>query len=167
MMNFSIGVKPVIFIFLTLTSIMSGCLNAPDLSDTPEITGVTLSKNTMVQGNLNNDSLVFIIRFTDGDGNFGSDNLPNIFIKDSRQENLVYEYKAPFIPEEGTNNGIKGSIYLTLYTVCCLSEMNSSCCVDLFGCPSENSLYFDVTIKDRANNPSNIFKTEKITLLCR
>ena len=167
MMKISFTEKPVLIIFLTLTSIISGCLNAPDLSDTPEITSISLSKNAIVQGNLNKDSLVFIIRFTDGDGNFGSDNFPNIFIKDSRQENLVYEYKAPFIPEEGTNNGIKGTIYLTLYTICCLSEMNSSCCVDLFGCPTENSLFFDVTIRDRDNNTSNVFTTEKIILLCR
>ena len=167
MMKISFVDTLAIIIFLALTNIMSGCLNAPDLSDTPEITGITLSKNTMVQGNLNNDSLVFIINFTDGDGNFGSDNLPNIFIKDSRQENLVYEYKAPFIPKEGTNNGIKGTIYLTLYTICCLSEINPSCCVDLFGCPTENSLYFDVTIKDRNNNTSNVFETDKIILLCR
>ena len=166
-MNFSIAVKYFIFSSLALIGIMSGCLNAPDLSDTPEITGISLSKNSMVQGNLNNDSLVFVINFTDGDGNFGSDNVSNIFIKDSRQENLVYEYKAPFIPEEGTNNGIKGTIYLTLYTICCISELNPSCCVDIFGCPPENSLYFDVTIKDRANNTSNVFKTENIVLLCQ
>jgi hypothetical protein len=149
-----------------LTCIQLGCLNAPDLDDTPEITAITLSKNTMVQGNLNNDSLVLVIEFTDGDGNFGSDKSPNIFIKDSRRENLIYEYKAPFVPEEGTNNGIKGKIFVTFYTICCISDTNASCCVDLFGCPAQNQLSFDVTVKDRSDNTSNVFTTEDIFLTC-
>lgn len=145
---------------------LGGCLNAPDLPSEPVITNISLSKNSMKQGNLNNDSLIFAIEFTDGDGNFGSDNIANIFIKDSRNENLVYEYKAPLIPEQGVNNGIKGTIYLTMYTICCFTEQNPSCCLDKLGCPAQNNVYFIVTIRDRGGKVSNEYKTAEIALLC-
>lgn len=143
-----------------------GCLNAPDLSAVPEITAVGLSKNFMNQGSLNNDSIIFSIEFTDGDGNFGTVNTSNIFIEDSRKPGLIYEYKAPTIPEQGINNGIKATIYLTFYSICCFTENNPSCCLDNFGCPSSNEFHFTVWILDRDNNKSNLFVTEDIVLSC-
>src|SRR5690606_5732233 len=94
---------PAMFFALSALFFASGCLNAPDLSDVPEITNISLSKSVMNQGSLNNDSIVFVIEFTDGDGNFGSENSSNIFIEDSRKPGLIYEYKAPTIPEQGIN----------------------------------------------------------------
>jgi hypothetical protein len=155
-----------VLFFALLIVISEGCIKAPELENTPEITKISLSKNTLKQGSFTEDSIIFVIEFTDGDGNFGSKTASNIFISDSRKENLIYEFKAPAIPEQGTKNGIRGTIYLTMYSLCCLTETNPSCCADPLGCPNKNALAFNVKIQDRAGNYSNSFKTNEIDLLC-
>jgi hypothetical protein len=97
-----------VLFFALLIVISEGCIKAPELENTPEITKISLSKNTLKQGSFTEDSIIFVIEFTDGDGNFGSKTASNIFISDSRKENLIYEFKAPAIPEQGTKNGIRG-----------------------------------------------------------
>ncbi|MBK6563809.1 MAG: hypothetical protein IPL63_04175 [Saprospiraceae bacterium] len=157
---------PVVLISVFLFTVWNGCIKAPDLDNSPEITNISLSKNNLRQGSFTEDSIIFIIEFTDGDGNFGSKTASNIFISDSRKENLVYEYKAPPIPEQGTKNGVRGTLYLTMYSLCCFTENNPSCCADPLGCPAINAMFFNVKIQDRSGNFSNSYATGKIDLMC-
>ncbi|MFZ1703600.1 MAG: hypothetical protein WAT79_04600 [Saprospiraceae bacterium] len=156
-------------LFLPLIILMGGwfsCAPAPDLDIIPEISNISLSKNFMNQGSFNMDSIIFKIEFTDGDGNFGSKNVSNVFIKDSRKSTLIYEFKAPEVPEQGTKNGIRGVLYVTMYSLCCFTDQNPSCCLDNFGCPQSNNFHFEVYIRDRDGQDSNTFTTSDIDLWC-
>ncbi|MBK8620839.1 MAG: hypothetical protein IPN79_03525 [Saprospiraceae bacterium] len=155
----------VIIVLFSLT----GCLSPPEFDETPEITEISLSKTTMVQGVTQTDSIVFKISFTDGDGDFGSNvsgSSSNIFITDGRNPNLVYDFKAPEIPAQSAENGVRGTIYLTMYTLCCLTGQNQNCCLTPLGCPSENNFPFEVYIKDRSGKTSNKVTTNNIVLIC-
>jgi hypothetical protein len=163
------GPKSFFIVVLTTVISISGCLSPPEFDPTPEITEISLSKNTMVQGVTQTDSIIFKISFTDGDGDFGSNvsgSNSNIFITDGRNQNLVYDFKAPEIPTQSAENGVRGTIYLTMYTLCCLANQNQNCCLTPLGCPSENTFPFEVYIRDRSGKNSNKVTTNNIVLLC-
>ena len=54
-----------LYIFIFGIFVFGGCINAPDFSETPEISFVGFSKSSMLQGDLNTDSITLIIDFTD------------------------------------------------------------------------------------------------------
>ena len=158
-------------ILLTSCSLLSlvlilTCQSAPDYSDTPIISFEAFSKSSMNQGSLNNDSVILTITFADGDGDVGSsDNERNLFLTDSRTGEVYDRFRTPFIPEEGTGNGISGTIRINLFNTCCIFPDNIPPCEspDLF---PTNELSFDIYLMDRAGNKSNTITTEPITLLC-
>ena len=145
--------------------LMYSCQSAPDYSDVPEITFGSFSKSQMNQGSLNNDSVTLTITFTDGDGDLGSaDNERNLFLIDKRTGQVYDRFRTPFIPEEGTGNGITGTIRINLFNTCCVFPDNIPPCEspDLY---PTNDLTFEVYIVDRAGNQSNVIETQPITLL--
>ncbi len=159
-----------IFFFGLLMMILS-CINPPDFSNIPSLEFKSVSKQTMKQGLFSDDSLVLVLYFTDGDGDFGSEpksNVKNIFIKDNRTNEVFREYKAPFVPTQGSTNGISGTISVLVYSTCCTYPEATG----IFPCerssdyPS-NDLTLDVYIKDRSGNQSNIVTTSVIKLDCR
>jgi hypothetical protein len=138
------------------------CLRPPDYPIIPNIGFVRMSKNTMKQGNALSDSLRLVLSFEDGDGDIGSNDSINVFLYDARQANASPELaRMPFVPEQGAKNGISGEISLLVYTTCCLPSCNS-----FFNKPTD-SLYYDVFIKDRAGNKSNVIRTPLIALRCK
>lgn len=152
-------------IFLIFVSI-TGCINAPNFSDTPEIEFISFSKSTLVQGDINNDSTFMTIEFTDGDGDIGTSATGtelNMFIIDNRNGAEYDKIKLPEIPKEGANNGVKGSITVKLFNGCCLFDDKPNCTV----VPSEtNQITFDVYIIDNAGNQSNTITTTPLSLIC-
>lgn len=158
------------FLILLATSTtllaLKSCTTTNDFSNIPRIEKIEISKTEVVQGSINNDSILLIIHFTDGDGDFGSDTQENIFIEDSRTKTLVSAYKAPKVPEQGSGNGIAGKIWVTVYSSCCITPQNPNCCLDNFGCPPFNELSYKVSIRDRGGNNSNSVQSPTIRLLC-
>lgn len=138
------------------------CIRPPDYPIIPRIEFLSLSKNTMKQGNTPNDSLRLVLLFEDGDGDIGSNDSLNVFLIDARQANATPEpFRMPFVPEQGAKNGISGEISLLVYTTCCLPAC---------GDPNNkavDSLSYDVFIKDRAGNKSNVVRTPVILLRCK
>jgi hypothetical protein len=152
-------------LYVLLATVIIGfvmCLRPPDYPIIPKIGFVRMSKNTMKQGDGLNDSLRLILSFEDGDGDIGSSDSINVFLYDTRQPNASPEIaRMPFVPEAGAKNGISGEISLLVYTTCCLPTCNSPLNKAM------DSLYFDVFIKDRAGNKSNVVRTPLIGLKCK
>lgn len=155
--------KNILFALLALIIISCVmCLRPPDYPIIPRIDFVRMSKNTMKQGDASSDSLRLVLNFEDGDGDIGSNDSLNIFLTDTRQPNSTPEpFRMPFVPEQGAKNGISGEISLLVFTTCCLPTCNSPLN------KAQDSLFYDVYIKDRAGNKSNIVRTPFIGLRCK
>jgi len=158
--------KNHLLVSICVVLLLNNCSSTNDFSNVPTIEKIEVTKTEMRQGSINNDSILLVIHFTDGDGDFGSDTQENIFIEDSRTKTLVSAYKAPKVPDQGTGNGIAGKIWVTVYSSCCITSQNPNCCLDDFGCPPFNELSYKVSIRDRAGNNSNMIESPTIRLLC-
>jgi hypothetical protein len=143
-----------------------GCIKAPNISDTPTLSFISLSKSVMNQGDLNNDSIIVTLDFTDGDGDIGAPTngtKPNLTVIDNRNGEIYDNIKLPLIPQEGAGNGVKGTIYLKLYNGCCLFDDRPNCTQS----PElSNQLSLDISIEDNAGNKSNVVTTSNIELRC-
>jgi hypothetical protein len=160
-----------IFLLLSLFVWVTSCVTPPDYPEEPTLSFVGFSKNGMRQGVFAEDSVIMTLSFTDGNGDFGTPGTgidKNIFITDKRTGEIFREFKAPFVPVEGTANGISGTISVKLYTTCCIFPVSTGIppCETPAAFPS-NELVLDVYIKDRAGNVSNLITTPAITLQCR
>ena len=155
--------KNLLYVFFPIVIVgFVMCLRPPDYPIIPNIGFVRMSKNTLKQGDGLNDSLRLTLSFEDGDGDIGSNDSLNVFLTDARQANATPEpFRMPFVPEQGAKNGISGEISLLVYTTCCLPTCTSPNRKDL------DSLYYDIYIKDRAGNKSNVIRTPFIGLKCR
>lgn len=170
-------IQPYLFVF-SLALLLSACFTEPNYSTTPQIefkgmfpypkeagTGVGRPKR---------DSVVITIGFTDGDGDLGSDSQNttqfnsytanggwgNYEIKTFRYENRRY-VEVPFavlnalIFPELAKGKPKGAIEGTL-------DFNQ-----IFTYGTTNRFYptkFQIRIRDRALNVSNVIETDTITL---
>ncbi len=158
--------KYLLTIFLTL-ALWIGCAKAPNYSKEPKIEFRNLTKSVMKQGKSNEDTTFATIFFTDGDGDIGSENnTPNIFIIDKRLLNDTTESSAiPNVPPQGTGNGISGNITFKLYNSCCIFK-NQIPCTPSIQKPVDTLIY-QIFIKDRAGNRSNIVEASPIYLMCK
>lgn len=154
--------------FLTISFILSyySCTQTPDFPVEPVISNFRLNKDSLVQGLGNQDSIQFIIDFTDGDGDLGSNDSLNIFILDNRDGSIFEQFQIPFIPEAGANNGIQGTITAFANSTCCVYPNMQPPCSPSTEFPT-NELTFTIYIKDRAGNESNHLVSPIITLLCQ
>jgi len=149
------------------------CTKPPDYSDIPEIGFVSFSKGTLNQGEGFQDTTFLTISFTDGDGDIGGDTFNSIFFVDTRLDefNDFLKYEAPIIPEQGTGNGISGEMRIQVFTTCCIhpdSMFANLGCNAPFQSTGVNfdTLVYDIYIKDRAGNKSNVIQTDPLILRC-
>ncbi len=155
-----------LFIGLSILVIISAwsCTSPSDFSDIPEIDFKGFSKNTLLQGRQNQDTVILQIGFKDGDGDLGSNNVLNIEIKDLRLDNAVpFGFLIPEIPDQGAENGITGTMDIKIFSVCCFQGAVSC---EPFPDMPEDELRFSVQITDNAGNDSNIIETDPLRLLC-
>jgi len=147
----------------------SSCGGGPGFSDIPEITSISVSKDTMTQG-FNQDSILLTIGFRDGDGDLGSkpgEVNRNIFLTDSRTENEYGRYKIPQLDIAGAQSGIEGEITMKVFTTCCIFPPMDSIvpCTESLVYPT-NELSLDVMLVDDSGNESNIVTSSLLTILC-
>jgi hypothetical protein len=152
-----------------LCLLLGSCAKAPDFKPEPSITFDGFSKSTMLQGQFN-DSTFIKIGFIDGDGDFGANttsNESNIFFKDLRT-GVIIPYKAPFIPSQGANNGVTGTITILLRSTCCIYPPTTGIppCEVVSEYPT-NVLSYEIFVKDRAGNESNRITTTPINITCK
>lgn len=158
-----------IILFAVCVTALS-CVRPPKYSEVPTLEFRSFSKDTMQQGVFSEDSVILVLYFTDGDGDFGTPGQgtqKNIFLKDKRTNQTFREFKAPFVPVEGTGNGISGTISVKLFSTCCIYPEATG----IFPCElSEefpyNELTLEVFITDRAENKSNTVVTPPLRLRC-
>jgi hypothetical protein len=151
---------------LCLVLTWMACAQSPDFPDEPTLTFDRLSKPSFTKQE-GRDTMFLFVKFTDGNGDFGSSttsNETNLFITDSRS-NFTEEYKAPFIPAQGTKNGVSGTIKILLKSPCCIYP-NAAPCEVVPEVPT-NSLSYKIRIKDRSGNVSNEVTTPLIELACK
>ncbi len=153
-------------LFFALCSLLFAfCTTPPDYPIVPHIDFQSMSKTTMRQGFGSEDSVYVTFSFTDGDGDLGtspSDPTLNVFTFSRLFNQATDSFRIPFVPVQGTKNGISGTIQLRLLTTCCKS---------LEPCkPSKthpvDTLIYDISIKDRAGHLSNVISTPPILLRC-
>jgi hypothetical protein len=100
------------------------------------------------------DSLTIQIAYKDGDGDLGdySADSFSIFLRDSRLADWDRFHLPPLAPEN-TSVSIEGTFDLKLKNVFLLSNSNSE------------TVYFELYLKDRSGNKSNIAQSNTITIL--
>jgi hypothetical protein len=161
------------FALFALIILTEYCVQAPDYPKEPVIEFVGLSKNIMLQGDGNEDSLLVTFSFTDGDGDLGfpeSDTTASIYIRDSRDSFGLEPRQLPYVEPQGAGNGISGEITVVLPTSCCIYVNQAG---EVFTCenvPAEaqfDTLSYLIKIRDRAGNWSNEIVTTPIILRCR
>ena len=147
---------------------LPGCINAPDFAKVPKIEFVSMTKDTMLQGVFQQDSLLVTFHFEDGDGDIGREENAdenNVFFIDKRTGQVDNSFGIPFVPPQGSSNGIEGDVHILLFSTCCLFPNGQDPCTpsDLF--PYDEIVY-EIYITDRAGNESNHIETPPITLIC-
>jgi hypothetical protein len=146
---------------------LSDCATPPNYPNEPVITFKSLSRNYMKQNsNSLADSLLLTFSFTDGDGDLGSDDSVGVYIKDGRDGFDKPPYKIPYINPQGAGNGISGEISIRLNTTCCTFANGYPPCSVVPNVPYD-TLTYQVYIRDRAGNESNVIETPQILLYCQ
>ncbi len=156
-----------------ILAIIFSCTKPPNYPIEPVIEFERMSRNTMIQGDKNTDSIVVTISFTDGDGDLGSnDSIFDIFVKDTRFPDVPganpIQYKMPFVPIQGVGNGISGEISILTYNSCCTYDsLFNPCDTMAYVVFPTDDLILEIFIKDRAGNESNRVLTDTIILDCK
>lgn len=168
-------------LFCSLMLGMTGCIKADTFPDEPHIVDVQV--NQSVLGN-NLQSFQIIISFEDGNGDLGrtdEDPNANVFAVDSREQEcedlgLLCQfinpgYAMPFVELQGSEDDVKGEIIIDYAGTCCIyfpptGDAAIPYCTPNGSYPEIDSMYFDIQIRDRANNFSNIVRSPLIQLMC-
>ncbi len=144
------------------------CLDSPNFPDTPVIKYIGISKDTLDQGQFQEDSLTVQFSFTDGDGDIGRTNQQdsnNIFFIDERTGILDNTFGIPEIPKEGAGNGIEGVVKIVLFSTCCIYNDGSDPCSPNPSVPID-TIQYRIYITDQAGHKSNEILTAPIILRC-
>jgi hypothetical protein len=141
------------------------CADRPNLTAVPTLEYQGVSKNKMRQGRINQDTVIIELKFTDGDGDIGYINAslrkPDLVVVDKRTGNPYDNYILPTIPQQGTNNGIRGTMRLTLLTQCCTIQP-----CDPYDNQPDEALPLEIYLLDRAGNKSNVVLVDDLSLQC-
>jgi hypothetical protein len=143
-------------------------VDSPNFPIEPFIEFTSQSKDTLVQGQFQEDSMTVVFRFEDGDGDIGrTDQEPdnNVFFIDERTGIVESTFGIPAIPQEGAGNGVEGEVRIVLYSTCCLYPDQSQPCIPHPQYPLD-TIQYRIYITDRAGHKSNEILTEMIILRC-
>lgn len=160
---------PKVVFFVLVALLGWGCVDSPNFPIEPRIEFVGITKDTLKQGIFQQDSLVVVFKFEDGDGDIGRNEQQHendVFFVDTRTGTLDNTFGIPEIPEEGAGNGVEGEVRILLFSTCCIYPDGSDPCTINPNYPVD-SLQYRIYIKDRAGHTSNEILTPVITLLCQ
>ena len=136
------------------TTVLDNNMPNPVISETPEITLESISSAQLVAYT---DSLVFVVEYTDGNGDLGDTDpdIMSIKLTDTRDsDNLIFGYHlSPRAPVD-SEIAITGTISIVLQNTILLDDDNN-----------EETTTFKIKLKDRAGNWSNEVETEMITII--
>lgn len=135
----------------------------------PVLSFVSFSDSTMVQSDLNKDSIHVTFHFEDRDGDIGyptSLSGTDITIYDMRTGNVYDYFRTPRLPDSEYKGSVSGNIRIRLLSTCCIFPDNIPPCSVTKDYPT-NDLVIGITLKDRAGNTSDTLIAPPITLLCQ
>lgn len=121
----------------------------PAFGNTPNVTSVELNTSSVRAWQ---DSIVFTVRYNDGDGDLGEnkEGIENLFIRDANT-GVTTGFRIPQLAPENNKIKIQGSLEVVLRSVGKLGSGN------------ENTSFF-VWVVDRAGNKSKETESSKITV---
>lgn len=137
-------------LFLLLCLLVFGCNNRLEgISEIPEIELLSVSPTTVKAFE---DDIVFEVKYTDGDGDLGSNNDQdrNVFIRDERV-GITHEFRLKQLAPEGASIAITGTFSVTLPSTIRVDSSSSS-----------ESVVFVLYLKDQAGNTSNEVISEPV-----
>ncbi len=142
---------------LIFLSVFVGCkkdevIINPPMPDIPYIEIRNVSPGTVTAFE---DSIVFIVYYEDGNGDLGfnSPDSLSLYVTDTRIP-LTESFYVPLLAPEGADISIQGELVVTL---------NNTILVD----PDADSeiVNFEIQLRDRSGNLSNVVITQNITVL--
>lgn len=121
-----------------------------EYSSTPSITFVSISPGTVTEFQ---DSITIVISYVDGDGDLGENNanVDNLFVIDKRV-NITYPFRVQQLSPDNSNIAIKGNLNIVLKNT------------GITDGSLQQSVSYQVYIKDRAGHQSNTITTTSITV---
>lgn len=145
---------------------LSGCNTSQPFPDTPEITFVSITPSEIAQ--LSGDIKV-VFHYQDGDGDLGDDGSgvgeanKSIFVTDTRaimpDSLALSSYKIPNLTPDARRPSIQGEMEVSIPAPFhCTFLGGASGCTD-------NVVIFEIYIRDRAGNVSNVIQTDPVTIL--
>ena len=129
---------------------ITACFKTPEYPIEPVIKFVSYST---VQPYIIPDTGNIRISFTDGDGDLGK-----------LRNNDSGSLSRPIIPQKGTTKAISGTIDIKLAGSSGIGLFDESSCL-LYQHPYD-TLIFEIYIKDRAGNKSNVITTPPLVVSC-
>lgn len=150
---------------------LSACNKSSDFSKVPELTFISMTKDTLLQG-INSDTIFVTLGFQDGDGDISiqqnNPNKLNLQVVDLRTGFVSDQFLIPEIPVSGAANGISGEMTIKMLSTCCVfPEMDSIPPCSVTALYPDNVLIWEYTLTDDAGNVSNSVTTKPISLKCR
>jgi hypothetical protein len=141
-----------LFIAFSISSLLlQGCKKDEDnYGPQPEIEFISISPGTVAAFS---DSLIITIQYTDGDGDLGENvsGVENAFVTDTRTS-LTYGLRIRQLAPDNANITIRGQIKLII------PALGHS------GGAASESATFQVYVKDRAGNQSNVVTTTPVNV---
>jgi hypothetical protein len=135
-----------------ISFLLSSCKkdDSSEMSSVPEIEMVSV---TPLQPKEYSDSIVFTIRYKDGDGDLGENDpdVKNLFLTDNRI-GITHQYRIQQLAPSGTTIAIEGNLNVVL---------NNLVITDSSATQNAN---FSIYVKDRAGNKSNVITSPTITI---
>ena len=148
----------ILFLPIITVTLISSCKKdksndpIPKASNTPVIELVSVTPTTV---HALQDSIVFTIKYTDGDGDLGfaeADSMV-VFLTDNRFP-IVNPFHVQPLSPLGTTISITGNLEIILNNTILKDNASTS-----------ESAVFEIKLRDRANNYSNVLTTPAITVL--
>ncbi|MEM8897008.1 MAG: hypothetical protein AAGC85_02850 [Bacteroidota bacterium] len=155
----------VLVVLVGLAGIFSvSCNNDPGFPAEPSLEFLSLTPDTVQD---QRDSMVLRLRFTDGDGNLGSDDngVFNLVVVDRRlyadefpltEEQATLNYTLPDLTPDTKNPAIQGIINVEIAPTAIRLALQGA---------SQDVTTFDVFITDRDDNVSNTITTTPVVIV--
>lgn len=142
--------KEVFWVFAAFVLFaISSCKKTEEIGPVPVIEFVSVTPQTVHEYT---DSLVFTIKYRDGDGDLGENDpdAENFFLADSRN-NVIYKFRIPQLAPDNSSIIIEGNLNVVLANTAIID-----------GYPT--SFTYSIYVKDRAGNQSNTVTTSSVTV---
>ena len=143
------------FYLLLLVSLSISCTRedeAPIFPATPVISMIEVKPNQVIAYK---DSIIFQIAYEDGDGDLGENTAgsENLFLKDTRT-GASYTFRIRRLVPDNAEAPIKGTLSFVL-PFAILTDENSA----------SQQAVFEIHVKDRAGNASNVISSPAISVV--